>query len=55
MGSWADTQACRNLMVVDEFKNLGFADDEEKQMKGLSRLDELRRENEELKKKHGKA
>jgi len=48
-------------MAVDEFKNLGFAGNVEKQVgeggkeKGLSRLDELRRENEELRRKHGKA
>ena len=48
-------------MAVDEFKNLGFVEDVEKQVgegekrKGLSRLDELRKENEELKRKHGKA
>jgi len=51
--------ACRNLMAVDEFKNLGFAENIDKRVgedekKGLSRLDELRRENEELKRKHGK-
>ncbi|KAF8430131.1 hypothetical protein EV426DRAFT_579947 [Tirmania nivea] len=50
----------RNLMAVDEFKNLGFAENGEQveeggKEKGLSRLDELRRENQELKRKHGKA
>ena len=55
-------------MVVDEFKNLGFAEGEEevageqgklqddyKEKEVISRLEELRRENEELKKRHGKA
>lgn len=43
----------RNLMAKDEFRNLGFQDEEPK--KGLARLEELRKENEELKKKHGKS
>ena len=51
-------------MAVDEFKNLGFAEEEAavgdqgklKDNRGsISRLEELRRENEELKKRHGKA
>lgn len=50
-------------MAVDEFKNLGFVEEAGKKLgvgrsgeeKGMSKLDMLRRENEELKKKHGKA
>ncbi|KAF8459017.1 hypothetical protein BGX38DRAFT_1151197 [Terfezia claveryi] len=51
----------KNLMAVDEFKNLGFTENMEKEVgeggkeKRLSRLDELRMENEELKRKHRKA
>ncbi|KAF8474788.1 hypothetical protein BDZ91DRAFT_690486 [Kalaharituber pfeilii] len=41
----------RSLMAPDEMKNLGFHDDEEVRTKKMSRLDELRRENEELKKR----
>lgn len=47
-------------MAVDEFKNLGFTEEgaavgDQAKHKGLSRLEELRRENEELKKRHSKA
>ena len=49
-------------MAVDEFKNLGFAEEAAvgdqgklKDKEGLSRLEVLRRENEELKKRHRKA
>ncbi|TGZ82812.1 hypothetical protein EX30DRAFT_339092 [Ascodesmis nigricans] len=45
----------RNLMAPDDFKNLGFQDQEEmrkaEEEKGLSRLEQLKRENLELIKK----
>jgi hypothetical protein len=41
-------------MAPDEFKNLGFQDEDEgkREAPKLSRLEELKRENEELKRKH---
>lgn len=46
---------CSDLMVPDEFKNLGFQDGAQakgNEMKSGNRLEELKRENAELLKKH---
>lgn len=58
----------RNLMAKDEFRNLGFHDEDVTSTVAkaaastatdaksrANRLEELKRENEELKRKHGKA